>query len=148
MDPGGGDPKVEITSRLNAAKLEFDAQARRFEDARARLQATLDQVRNGRPRREILRESAFARMQARLETMPVIEQAKGILMAQYRCRPEEAFDLLRRASQTANVKVSDLAAQLVEQIASPEPRPAGRLPVSASGDRGGRTTVRYARRRT
>jgi AmiR/NasT family two-component response regulator len=53
--------------------------------------------------------------------MPVIEQAKGILMAQHRCPPEEAFDLLRRASQSANVKVSVLAAQIIEQTASPEP---------------------------
>lgn len=51
--------------------------------------------------------------------MPVIEQAKGVLMAQNRCGPEEAFDLLRLASQRANVKVSVLAAQIVEQVASP-----------------------------
>ena len=29
----------------------------------------------------------------------MIEQAKGILMAWYGCTPDEAFDLLRRASQ-------------------------------------------------
>ena len=42
---------------------------------------------------------------ARLDTMPVIEQAKGILMAQRGCGPEEAFDLLRQASQRFNVPV-------------------------------------------
>lgn len=110
---------MEITSRMNATWSEFDAQVRRFEDVKARLQSTFDQVRNGRPQREALHHSAYARLQARFETMPVIEQAKGILMAQYRCRPEEAFDLLRRASQRANVKVSVLAAQIVEQIAEP-----------------------------
>lgn len=52
--------------------------------------------------------------------MPVIEQAKGILMAQHRCGPDEAFDLLRHASQRANVKVSVLAARIVEQVAAPE----------------------------
>ncbi len=57
--------------------------------------------------------------------MPVIEQAKGILMAQHLCGPDEAFDLLRRASQRANVRVSVLAAQMVAQIASPGP---GRTP--------------------
>jgi AmiR/NasT family two-component response regulator len=51
--------------------------------------------------------------------MPVIEQAKGILMAQNSCGPGEAFDLLRRASQRANMKVSTLAAQMVQQVASP-----------------------------
>jgi len=116
-----------VTGRLEAARLEFDAQARRFEAAKERLQATLDQVQKGRPQREVLHSSAFARLQARLETMPVIEQAKGILMAQNRCGPDEAFDLLRRASQRANVKVSVLAAQIVEQVVAPKsadtPRP-------------------------
>ena len=49
--------------------------------------------------------------------MPVIEQAKGIIMVQQRCGPEEAFDLLRRASQRTNVKVHVLAARIVEQVA-------------------------------
>jgi len=45
--------------------------------------------------------------------MPVIEQAKGILMAQRQCGPDEAFDLLRQASQRSNVPVRELAARLV-----------------------------------
>jgi hypothetical protein len=45
-------------------------------------------------------------------------------MAQQRCGPEEAFDLLRRASQRANVKVHVLAAQIVDHAASPPVRPA------------------------
>ena len=49
--------------------------------------------------------------------MPVIEQAKGIIMAQRRCGPEEAFDLLRRASQRTNVKVHVLAARIVGRVA-------------------------------
>jgi AmiR/NasT family two-component response regulator len=67
----------------------------------------------------MLHDSAFARLQARLDSMPVIEQAKGIVMAQNRCGPEQAFDLLRRASQRANVKVSVLAERIVQQVASP-----------------------------
>ena len=125
MGRGLDDFPPEVTSRLEAARLEFDAQARRFEAAKARLQVTLDQAREGRPQREILHHSAFARLQAKLETMPVIEQAKGILMAQHRCGPEEAFDLLRRASQNANVRVSVLAARMVEQIASHKPQTTG-----------------------
>jgi AmiR/NasT family two-component response regulator len=53
-----------------------------------------------------------------MESMPVIEQAKGIVMAQQRCGPDEAFDLLRRASQRANVKVHVLAAQIVDRISA------------------------------
>jgi len=46
---------------------------------------------------------------------PVIEQAKSIVMAELTCTPDEAFDLLRRASQRANIKVSVLAAHLIDQ---------------------------------
>jgi AmiR/NasT family two-component response regulator len=115
-------------ARLDAARQEFDAQAKRFEQARARLAATIETIQKGLVRPEILHDSAYARLLARLETMPVVEQAKGILMAQHRCGPDKAFDLLRRASQRANVKVSVLAARMVEQVAAPEsggsPRPA------------------------
>src|SRR5262249_60971834 len=47
---------------------------------------------------------------AQLDATPVIEQAKGVLMAQRGCGPEEAFDLLRRASQGFNVPVRVFAA--------------------------------------
>ena len=47
------------------------------------------------------------------ETRAMIEQAKGILMATYRCGPDEASVLLRRASRAANVKIHVLAARLI-----------------------------------
>lgn len=65
-----------------------------------------------------MERSEYARLLARLETMPVIEQAKGVLMAQQQCGPEEAFALLRQASQRANVKVHVLATQIVEHVAT------------------------------
>ena len=145
MNPPPSDSLSAITSRLTATKLEFEAQVRRFEDVRARLQATFDQVRNGRPQRQKLHDSAFARLQARLDTMPAIEQAKGILMAQNRCGPEEAFEILRRASQSANVKISVLAARIVDQVSAPESPPAERPRLLTSVDGGLRTTVRRAR---
>jgi ANTAR domain-containing protein len=107
-------------ARLEAARLDWEAMSQRLEETRARVQATLDRVRNGRSQREMLHDSAFARLQARLDSMPVIEQAKGIVMAQNRCGPDEAFDLLRRASQRANIKVSVLAERIVQQITSPQ----------------------------
>jgi hypothetical protein len=69
-------------------------------------------------RRELLQRSAYARLAARLQTMPVIEQAKGIIMAQSSCGDAEAFDMLRRASQRSNVPVRDLAARLVAKSAA------------------------------
>ncbi|HXZ71824.1 MAG TPA: ANTAR domain-containing protein [Streptosporangiaceae bacterium] len=113
-------PRWEILHEaLEAARAENRAQAQRLEAAKAQLRATAEWIETRRPQREVLRESAIARLQARLESLPVIEQAKGILMAQQRCGPEEAFDLLRRASQRANVKVHVLAAQIVARAASP-----------------------------
>jgi len=104
--------------RFEVVRLESRALRRMSEEARARARATREQVYRGRPRTEILRDSAFARLQARMGTMPVIEQAKGIVMTQQRCGPEEAFDLLRRISQRTGVKVHVLAARIVEQVAS------------------------------
>src|SRR5262249_11496158 len=48
------------------------------------------------------------------ETRAVIEQAKGIVMATYRCGPDEASDMLRQASRARGIKVYVLAAKLVE----------------------------------
>jgi AmiR/NasT family two-component response regulator len=44
----------------------------------------------------------------------VTEQAKGILMATYRCGPDEALDLLRWASRAGGLKVHTLAAKAVD----------------------------------
>jgi GAF domain-containing protein len=58
-----------------------------------------------------------------LKSRATIEQAKGILMAREGCGPDEAFDMLRRASQRTNTKLRDLAAEMVQatrQPASPE----------------------------
>ena len=54
-------------------------------------------------------------MQEAMDARAVIEQAKGILMARQRCTPDEAFEVLRRASMDRNVKVRDLAARIVGQ---------------------------------
>jgi GAF domain-containing protein len=57
-------------------------------------------------------------MQQAMASRSVIEQAKGIIMAQNRCDAQTAFDILRRASQGRNVKLRDLAADLVRQIST------------------------------
>jgi anti-sigma B factor antagonist len=60
------------------------------------------------------------RLRARMESMPVIEQAKGILMAQQRCGPDEAFTCYAGHPSVPTSKISVLAAQIVENVASPE----------------------------
>jgi GAF domain-containing protein len=58
---------------------------------------------------------------AALEHRDVIGQAKGILMAQQGVSSEEAFDLLRRASQRTNRKLHELAVELVDRRNSADP---------------------------
>ena len=72
---------------------------------------------------------------AQLDTMPVIEQAKGVLMAQHGCGPDEAFDLLRRASQRFNVPVRVLATRLAHGEKRPGPQAAHGLHEALRGSR-------------
>lgn len=53
-----------------------------------------------------------------LDTRDVIGMAKGIIIARKGCRPEEAFEVLSRASQRENRKLADLARQVVDRNAS------------------------------
>ena len=77
--------------------------------------------------------------------MPVIEQAKGIVMARRQCGPEDAFDLLRRASQAANIKVNVLAERIVEQAATRDSRPGAEHSTARVIGRARRTAVRSLR---
>jgi hypothetical protein len=54
-------------------------------------------------------------MREALKSRPVIDQAKGIVMADRRCTAEEAFEVLKRLSMDSNVRVADVAAALVYQ---------------------------------
>jgi len=107
------DRALILSERIAVARSTLEGNIQRLEDSCSRLQGIRQQIRAGRSRREQLYHSSYARLEARLETMPVIEQAKGILMAQTGCGPEQAFNMLRRASQRSNVKVRDLATEIV-----------------------------------
>ncbi|GAA1206474.1 GAF and ANTAR domain-containing protein [Prauserella alba] len=52
-----------------------------------------------------------------LTSREVIDQAKGILIAQQGCDADGAFKLLRQASQNRNVKLRDIAAEVVSSQA-------------------------------
>lgn len=62
-----------------------------------------------------------AALEQKAESRDLIGRAKGILMARSGASDEEAFAMLRNASQRMNVKVRDIAQQLVEQKPVPEP---------------------------
>ncbi len=54
-----------------------------------------------------------------MSSRAVIEQAKGVLMAQRKIRADVAFDLLREVSQRANVKLHLVAQAVIDTGALP-----------------------------
>lgn len=103
-----------VVSDWRDAQAELAATRTRLFENRAVLRAHVERLRltrGGDTAR--LRDSAIARLRARLESQPVIDQAKGILIARSGCSPDEAFEVLRRASQRTNTKVRDIAARIV-----------------------------------
>ena len=138
--PDPAQPTIELGDRLAIAIAQVAANRARSEElqqwtthvlteaeaARRTSMEALRQRRSSPAGRELMQQSEHARLLARLETMPVIEQAKGIIMAQSHCGEAQAFDLLRRASQRSNVPVRDLAAQLVAKTAQVSPKPYGK----------------------
>lgn len=106
----------ERTAELWARTLDARQQAADLRDVDASERDRLADEREAKADlrdRELLTESAVARLQARLETLPVIEQAKGMIMERKGCTADEAFELLRKASQRSNVPVRELATRVV-----------------------------------
>lgn len=65
-----------------------------------------------------------------LQSRGAIEQAKGALMGRVGCDADQAWEVLRRASQDFNVKVRALAVALVEHISgAPAEQPAFATPI-------------------
>jgi GAF domain-containing protein len=52
-------------------------------------------------------------LQTAMKSRAVIEQAKGVLVERFKVTEEMAFTILSRASQDANVKLRDIASELV-----------------------------------
>ena len=55
-----------------------------------------------------------------IDSRQTIGQACGILVERHRLRPDEAFSVLRRASQRNHLKLRDLAARVVETGQEPD----------------------------
>jgi GAF domain-containing protein len=55
-------------------------------------------------------------LRAALASREIIGEAKGIIMERQTCTRDEAFDILRRASQRENRKLRDLAEELVQRV--------------------------------
>ena len=57
-----------------------------------------------------------ANLKATLESRTAIDMAVGIIMAQNRCSQEEAFQFLKAASSTRNVKLHGVATSIVDAL--------------------------------
>ncbi len=66
------------------------------------------------------RERRAANLHAALASREMIGQAQGILMERERITVDEAFDVLRRASQHLNLKLRDVAQNLIETGERPD----------------------------
>jgi len=60
-------------------------------------------------------------LQTAVESRHLIGVAQGLLMARHDLTVEQAFELLRRYSSTTNVKLRDVAAEVVRQRGVPSP---------------------------
>jgi hypothetical protein len=60
-----------------------------------------------------------AQLERALESRIVIEQAKGVLIERLAVPPDQAFEILRRASRTQRRRIHLLAAEVVESRETP-----------------------------
>jgi ANTAR domain len=121
---------AELYAQADAARKQAHILGERLHTAQHEAAETLQSIHAAWDRAEQIRQlwlaasgnrlqySRYARLHARLASMPVIEQAKGIIMAQSGWPEDQAFDALRRASQRENIKVRDLAARVVASTVS------------------------------
>lgn len=88
--------------------------------AQALLFATLARLALDSAQVRALDEERTVNLTEALRTRELIGQAQGILIERERITAEQAFDVLRRASQHLNVKLREVAATLVETGQDPD----------------------------
>ncbi|MCF3961984.1 ANTAR domain-containing protein [Streptomyces fuscigenes] len=67
-----------------------------------------------------------------LESHPVIDMARGLVMATGRCTPDDAWRVLVEVSQHTNIKLRAIAQALVDGVEGPPPAPQVREALNAS----------------
>jgi GAF domain-containing protein len=109
---------TEVAASLNLysrSQVELTERQMRLATSYAeQLAATLQSVDAYKSTAELAQNMAEA-----MRSRAVIEQAKGIIMADEQITDEEAFKRLASLSQDANVKVRDVARRLVEERSRP-----------------------------
>ena len=74
-------------------------------------------------------------LQSAMASRSTIDQALGVIMGQNRISRDEAFAILRSASQHRNVKLREVAAMLIENLTghqAAEPPPFGSSPAGSA----------------
>jgi GAF domain-containing protein len=94
--------------------------------------------------RESSRFTLSDQLNEALVTRAVIDQAVGVLMHAHHISGRDAFEILRRASQSSNRRVSVIAADLIEAMTGHPPEPP--LPLTDRRPAGEGGTVREPRR--
>lgn len=107
---------LNLYARLPAA---FGATDR----AKGQLFATLARLALDAAEERAAGEKRAGHLNEALRTRELIGQAQGILMERERVTADQAFDVLRRASQHMNIKLREVALALVETGESPETEP-------------------------
>ncbi|MFE5857558.1 ANTAR domain-containing protein [Streptomyces sp. NPDC056500] len=65
----------------------------------------------------------IAGLRKALASHPVIDMARGVIMATASCTPEHAWQILVRVSQHSNTKLREVARHIVESAYGPPPPP-------------------------
>jgi len=86
--------------------------------------ATLAGIALGAAEERASEDQRFTNLKEALQSRELIGQAQGILMERERITAEQAFDVLRRASQHLNRKLRDVAENVVTTGETPPPWPA------------------------
>lgn len=107
-----------ITERLREAREASADLIVRVKESRDRVDVERRRRLAAGGSREVMRETAYGRLLLRFESQAVIEQAKGVIMAERRCTPDEAFETLKEMSQHRNVRLRLVAAEIVDLVSS------------------------------
>jgi GAF domain-containing protein len=111
--------RVQETPAMSVALNIYSTHPNAFDDASIRTaitlagyaESTLTNVQMHESTRQLVRQ-----LSAALETRPVIDQAKGILMRDRGCTADDAFGLLVAASQRTNRKLRLVAEDVVQSV--------------------------------
>ena len=101
-----------LTMRADAADRRSDAADARADEMEARARVDRDMISELQAEGVLSREH-IAQLEQALKSSRTIGAAIGLIMATRQVREEEAFQILKTASQNSNRKLRDLAEELV-----------------------------------